>query len=182
LRKHSAVLIGIFLFCPFATYAQSTNQAFQLDAGRLHASIEVSDPPAERIIRSVRDGLESEVQYNVRVYEYVGGFLGFFGDKLVDEYQRSYRARWDEFSGDFVLTSNGGSPFRTASARTFLTALFTLPNVDTGIRLKQGKQYYVLSDVRIQIVKLVPPLTMIAPFLAQRQMNTQWVKTEIIGR
>lgn len=179
LRKPSAIVLLVFLLAPAATYALTTDQYFRISGGRLQASIAVSEPPSERVIGSLRDGLESEVQYNVRVYERTAGVLGLLGDKLVGEYKETYRARWDEFSGDFILTADSRPTRRTISARAFLTELFSLSNVDTGIRIAAGTRYYVLSDVQIQIVRLVPPLTMIAPFLTKRQINTQWVKTEI---
>jgi hypothetical protein len=179
LRKRDAITFIILALLPSAICAQTTEQSFQMNGGRLHASISVSDPPSQRIIESLRDGLESEVRYVVRVYEHTGGFLGFFGDRVVGEYAETYRAKWDEFSGDFILSADGRPIRRTISAQTFLAELFNLTNVDTGIRLNNSDRYYVLSDVKIQIVKLVPPLTMIAPFLTRRQLSTLWVKTEL---
>ena len=179
LRKRNAIILVVLTLLPTAICAQTTEQSFQMSGGRLHASITVSDPPSERIIGSLRDGLESEVRYDVRVYEHTGGFLGFFGDRVVGEYSQTYRAKWDEFSGYFILNAEGRPTRRTISAQSFLTELFKLSNVDTGIRLERNDRYYVLSDVRIQIVRLVPPLTMIAPFLSRRQINTDWAKTEI---
>ncbi len=178
LRKLKGILILSFILVPMAAAAQSTNQSFSVVDGQLRATINVSNPPSRRIINSLRDGLESEVQYNVRVYQPSGGILGIFGDRLIGEYHRTYQARWDEFSGDFIVNADSQTVQKTISAQTFVSGLFSLANAHTGIRLSPGT-YYVLSEVRIQIVKLVPPLTMIAPFLSQRQLDTSWVKTEI---
>lgn len=180
MRKLKGILILSFILVPVTVSAQSTNQSFSVVGGQLTATIAVSDPPAQRIINSLRDGLESEVQYNVRVYQPSGGLLGIFGDRLVGEYHRTYQARWDEFSGEFIVNADSKTVQKTISARNFVSGLFSLAKADTGIRLAPGT-YYVLSDVRIQIVKLVPPLTMIAPFLTQRQLDTSWVKTEIVA-
>ena len=178
LRKLRGTLILLFILVPMAVAAQSTIQSFAVLGGELKATIAVDNPPSQRVINSLRDGLESEVQYNVRVYQASGGLLGLFGDRLIGEYHRTYQARWDEFSGDFIVDADSKTVQKTISAQNFVAGLFSLSNVDTGIHLPPGT-YYVLSDVRIQIVKLVPPLTMIAPFLAQRQLETSWVKTEV---
>lgn len=179
LRKHSTLALLLFLIFPGALFAQSTKQSFELNAGHLRATISVSNPPATRIIDSLHDGLESEIQYNVRVYERTGGLLGILGDKLVGDFERTYRATWDEFGSEFVVTRKGSAKKRIKSANAFLSAFFHLHGARTGIRLKPPHHYYVLSSVRIQIVKLVPPLTMISPFLSHREIDTPWVKTEI---
>jgi hypothetical protein len=173
----------LLLVAPLATAnAQTTDESFALTTGELHASIVVSDPPGERVVASLHEGLESEIQYNVRVYQRTGGLLGILGDKLIGEFQRSYRARWDEFGRDFVISEDGRTVLRTRTASEFLSEFFHLARADTGIRLKPPDSYYVLSNVRIQIVRLVPPLTMISPFLTNREIDTPWVKTEMNGQ
>lgn len=185
LRSHSTVgrlgALSLLLFAiPLGSVsAQTTDESFVVQQGELHASIAVSHPPGDRVVAALRDGLESEIQYNVRVYRRTGGLLGILGDKLIGEFQTSYQARWDEFSGDFVINKDGRTVRRSRSTTRFLSEFFHLVGADTGIHLKPPERYYVLSNVRIQIVRLVPPLTMISPLLLNREIDTPWVKTEM---
>lgn len=150
-----------------------------MQRGQLHATVSVTNPPEQRVAASLRDGLESEIQFNVRVYEHSGGLFSFLGDKLVGEWKSVHRARWDEFGNDYLVTDPRGTSRRSRSLKSFLASFFHLSNAATGIRLSPGKHYYILSNVQIQIVRLVPPLTMIAVFLPNRQIDTPWVETEI---
>lgn len=179
MRKPKKIFFLLLLLTPFGVWAQPTSQIFSVHDGHLWASIDVSNPPRQRIIESMREGLESEVQFNLRVYERNKGLFSFLGDKLVADWRRVRRARWDEFSGEFLITTAAGGSRQMRAAPSFLSTLFHLKTVDTGIRLASGHNYYVLSNVQIQIVRLVPPLTMIALFLPHRQIDTPWVETEI---
>jgi len=116
------------------------------------------------------------------VYEKGTGFFRFLGDRLIGNKQVDYEARWDEFTGEFIVSHPGQtvpiSRFKNAAA--FSQFFFAVRNEDTGIAVADRGAPYVLSSVQIQTIELVPPLTMIAPFLHSHQITTPWRRTPLL--
>lgn len=168
---------------PSALYADATNQHFTVSNGAVLASIQVVNPPAGRILGSLRSGLRSEIRFVIRVYERGRGFLSFLGDRLVGTDQVEYQARWDEFAGDYVITRLDAAKrtsYRFPDAASFAEHFFGIVDEETGIHVTNHDHPYVLSSVEIQTVELAPPLTMIAAFLHDRLVSTPWARTPLL--
>lgn len=177
------VLAALLAALPPSLHAEATSQRFAVSNGTVLASIRVVDPPARRILGSLRSGLRSQIRFVIRVYERGRGFLSFLGDRLVGTDQVSYEAQWDEFGGDYVITRLGATKrasSRFSDAVAFTDHFFSIADEKTGIRVANHDHPYVLSSVEIQTVELAPPLTMIAAFLRGHQISTPWIRTPLL--
>ena len=72
-------------------------------------NISHSDYPEEKIISALREGLRAEITYQIRIYRKMHGLLGVLGDRLIEESDPSFEARWDIFSKSYVLTDETGT-------------------------------------------------------------------------
>ena len=137
------------------------------------------NPPEQEILSSLSSGLRAEIRFDVRVYEKATGFFGFLGDKLVGENRTVYEAQWDEFGNEFLVTASNHSIYTFRTAPSFLAFFFALKSHETGIAVPSRGSLYMLTNVGVNAVRLVPPLNMILLFFRSQNESTPWERTPL---
>lgn len=145
----------------------------------LVVSLALPDPPAKEILARLGEGLESEIRYDIRVYQKATGPFHFLGDRFIGEVHPSYEARWDEFSREFIVTAANRRVHRFASESAFVAYFFSLSHYATGIVLPSGRPCYMLTSIEVNATKLVPPLNMISLLVPLERHTTAWERTPL---
>ncbi len=152
---------------------------YAVTGGQLIVSLSLHNPPAREILERLKDGLKSEIRFDVRVYQKTTGIFRFLGDKLIGECHPAYEAQWDEFSNQFVVTTDNHHTYRFATARAFVAFFFSLSYYPTAIRLATDRGYYMLTSIEVDATKLAPPLNMISLLVPLDRHTTAWERTRL---
>jgi len=174
-------LAGIMLLIVgFPAWSESTeSQGYALVEGQLLVSLSLRNPPTREILERLREGLKSEIRFDVRVYQKTSGIFGFLGDKLIGECHPAYEAQWDEFSSQFIVANDDHHLYRFATAPAFAKFFFSLPYYATGVKIPPGHGYYMLTSVEVDATKLVPPLNMISLLVPIDRYTSAWERTRL---
>ena len=164
----------------FSAWSESTaSPGYAVVEGQLVVSLSLQDPPAREILDRLREGLKSEIRFDVRVYQKTSGIFRFLGDKLIGECHPAYEAQWDEFSNQFIVTTDDHRTYRFATAPAFVKFFFSLPHYATRVQLPPGRGCYMLTSIEVDATKLVPPLNMISLLVPLDRHTTAWERTRL---
>ncbi|MEW5815154.1 MAG: hypothetical protein AB1798_07120 [Spirochaetota bacterium] len=177
----------LFFFYTAFLYSQEADIKLEMVDNLLHASLYLRDFPSEKIITALKDGFRSEISFHIKVYRKVRGMLSLFGDRLVLEEHPAHEARLDIVNGQFVIDSSFGDTMSFNNENSFLNAFFSLENYRLKGEplkecLKDYKNCYVLGNIRVQTVKLIPPLTILSFFLPSNTEGTPWKHVDLPDR
>ena len=95
---------------------------------------------------------------------------------MIAEYHPTFEARWDVFNNHFTIVDTEGRPHIYTSKEKFLDHFLHLSEFPISVKMQEGEEYYILSNVRLNTMKLVPPLTLLAPLLRGRAESSSWVR------
>jgi hypothetical protein len=130
----------------------------------------------EKLIDSIQEGHTAEIRFQVRLYKKVTGLFRIFGDRMFAEYHPTFEARWDVFNNHFTIVDAEGRSHSYTSREQFLDHFLHLPDYPVSFEMQEDEEYYVLCNVRLNTMKLVPPLTLLAPLLRGRGESSSWVR------
>ncbi len=171
----------MFLISAVSAWSEATESSgYAVVGGQLVVSLSLQKPPAQEILERLREGLKSEIRFDVRVYQKANGIFRFLGDKLIGECHPAYEAQWDEFSNQFIVTTGDHRSYRLGSAAAFAKFFFSLPYYTTRIQLPPGRSYYMLTSIEVDATKLVPPLNMISLLVPIDRHTTPWERTRLV--
>lgn len=135
-------------------------------------------PEDERILDSIRQGLTSEIVFQIRVYRDPRRFFGFWDGKLILDDEVHVEGRWDRFNRSYIVT-RGDLVERFDSPLAFMNSFLTLsyPSLDlsggTGV-------HKILVRSRLTPMRLSPPFTLVQPVLTFRERwREPWMEYEI---
>ncbi len=157
-------------------FSQQTDLSVDEEAGRYVISITMLDASTEKLIDSIREGYTAEVSFQIRLYKKMTGLFRIFGDRMIAEYHPTFEARWDVFNNHFTIVDTEGRPHIYTSREKFLDHFLHLSEFPISFEMQEGEEYYILSNVRLNTMKLVPPLTLLAPLLRGRWESSSWVR------
>ena len=168
-------LIAVVLLSIGATvHTQETVLSLQQIEDRLLVSAYLRNAPFEDVTISLDDGLEAEIYFQLRLYEKSQGLFAFLGDKLVVERQPHYRARRDFFNSRYVLVTQTGEELFFATREALFKEFVKIESYElTSFQPEAGKHYYLRARIRLNHVKLVPPLNLIYLFYSTG-IATDW--------
>jgi len=155
--------------------AQSLELGVSTHPDGIHASLWFRWNKQQELVSSLRDGMEARIVFQLRVYQHRGGLLPFFGDKLLTETRVARSAFWDFLDGKFVVESDDGSRRTYTSAPELLAGFLTLEDFPVS-RLPPSASggQYVIARARLEPVRLMPPLSIVAIAGAAASYTTPW--------
>jgi hypothetical protein len=128
----------------------------------------------EEILSALEEGLESEITFQIRVYEKAQGFFSFFGDKLIIQDAPSFRANLDRHADRYVIKPPEGEESLFSDKNAFLTDFLRLERYTiSGFEPQRGKEYYLLARIRLVPARLIGPLAIISLFFRTGH-TTDW--------
>ena len=149
-----------------------------LQEGRVVVSLAYTDPRAEQVLAALAEGLAAQIQFQLRLYRRQRRPFAFLGDRLVAELRLERTAHYDRFERRYCIQSPGAAEARFEQARDFLEEFFTLGPLALGAPPEgEASGYYVQSRVRLDPVKIVPPLKLITLFYPQA--SSPWLRKEL---
>ena len=139
---------------------------------------EISDQDAT--LQSLHDGHRAEIRFELRAYQTVSGIKRLFGDRLIANSVVLYEARWNELSNLYVVQIEGstqGESFFPEDGQ-FIDFFFTFPATIIEIPPVDVSTVYVLCRVRLEPIKLVPPMTLLPLMIPGFRITSPWVKLQ----
>ncbi|MFP4484113.1 MAG: hypothetical protein ACLFO1_04595 [Spirochaetaceae bacterium] len=134
------------------------------------------------VLEPLGSGLKSEIEFVLRQYEESRGFGAVLGDRLIGEERHVYVVQWDPFSEEYVLhrLEEGERVLETRYRESgelladfFSTEDMRVPQADTG------GESYLLMQARIQPVRFVPALGILAILLPDDTVSTPWTRVPL---
>lgn len=147
-------------------------------------TIDIINPPSERIFEFLDVGMRTEITYEVRTYSQKLPALRLFRKKsegrmissFISEEVYTTEARYDPLRKGYRISADGGQSRFVAKA-DFLNVFLT--RKDIPLTLKEGENRYFLVRVRLRLLKLVPPLTILDGFIPETNLHTAWKRLSI---
>ncbi len=146
----------------------------------MHAELTGIDP--SRVLENLSDGMRAGITFHIRLYRRATGPFSFLGDRLIAEEHPEFEAGWDVFADRYVLRGPRGQERRFQSADVFVAQFFSLSryrltNAASGLT----DDHYILVQVALEPVKLVPPVNLVSLFSQQTMVSSQWVEARLVG-
>jgi hypothetical protein len=134
------------------------------------------------VIENISDGMRAGITFHIRLYRRATGPFSFLGDRLIAEEHPEFEAKWDVFTNHYVLRGPGGRERRFRDRKVFVEQFFSL----SGYRLTDAAselsdEHYILVQVALEPVKLVPPVNLVSLFSQQTMATSPWVEARLIG-
>lgn len=173
-------LIGFLLVicCAASAYTAEAEFNIRQDGDLLYVSVTLPEGLRPDVVTSLNSGLRSEISFEVKVYRQTGGFRSIFGDALVMEDHITWEGKRDNFGKSYQIS--GDTETRTFSdPEVFLDHYFSLSEHPLTFWPEGGGEYYILSRITVEEVKLVPPLNILTPFLHKNRTVTDWHRRDI---
>lgn len=142
-------------------------------------TLELRNIDTQELLTTLKNGHTAEVTFNIRIFKKTKGLFKLFGDRMVSEFHPVHTARWDIFNDHFTMTKHNGTSHTYESVESFLSAFLTLQNFTIADSYEPPRHYYAAGSVLLNTMKLVPPLTILAPFLSLRQKSAGWRRHEL---
>ncbi len=182
-RKSELAWIVYILFLVF-TPNQISSQDIQLKARHsgelLSISARLESMPYEEVFTSLQDGLEAEIIFQFRLYERVKGLFSIFGDRLRWQQEPSHRARMNLYDGTYSLITSSGEKLDFEKREDFIESFSSIQIQAPYIfDPKEKKDYYLRARIRLNHVKLVPPLNLIY-ILGPIGFTTEWKELAVV--
>ncbi len=159
--------------------AQQTSFTIEQFEDSYRLSLALHNIDREDILTALKEGFTAEITFNIRVYKKAEGVLAIFGDRMVSEFHPAYTAHWDLFNNRYVVTGPEGESHAYPSEGLFLSRFLQLKDYRVENSYGEPENYYMLGSVLLNTMKLVPPLTILAPFLSLRQRSGDWERFEL---
>ncbi len=136
--------------------------------GRVRVWAHLLTEQQARLVGNLRGGLQAQVSFQFLPYERSKGWFSFLGDRLLKEQNASRIASFDIFADRFSIQSEDGAVAYYDSEQPFLEAFLSVEALPLApLEVSDASRYYVLARVRLEPVKLIPPLNIIAGFAAR---------------
>jgi hypothetical protein len=168
------VLTAVFLMVSATSLlAQRIEAVVTQSVEQTQVSLRVRDVQADTVLEPLASGLESEIEYLVRLYTADGRLTALLGDRLRTEERRLYTAEWDPFADQYVLRAGNGEIRRFDEAEELLQDFFSVG----GITLPpppEGRTSYLMVQAQLQPIRFVPALGILAILLPDDTIATPW--------
>lgn len=141
--------------------------------------VSVNGFPEEEILSAIFHGFRSEITYGIKLYQVKEGFLSFFGDRLVTEEYPTIIAGWDQFERVFYLFDEYGERKVFFNEDDFFANLSGLTKYSLSVEEADRSNLYVLINIQIVPVRLIPPLSIINILPIKNEIKSPWVQFSI---
>lgn len=159
-----------------AAGAQRLEATLRVEREQLAVDARILDADVARILSALRDGLESRVTFQFRVYERPRGLRSVIGDRLIGERRVTHSGSMDFFDRRYVLESDVAGVASFAEPEDFMLRFLGIGALVLA-GTEPGGRAYVLGRARVDYVTLDPPLSIIALF-RPTSTTTGWIRLE----
>ena len=154
--------------------------------GEIHVSLRLEGVPDDTVLQPLQSGLESELEFTVRHYSEERGITGILGDRLLTEVRRRYIVEWDPFDEQYVVyrsepqgsTAVQGPGERFDSGDRMLGTFFKATGIVLPAVTSDGSDYLLVRG-RLQPVRFVPALGILAILLPNDTLATSWRRVDL---
>jgi hypothetical protein len=158
---------------------ENASHSVEFYESRLTVRITVTGIETGTVRNALEDGSRSEIRYRIRLYRERSGPAAFLGDALVYEHTVVYSGSHDLFSGDYILNAPGGER-RFSSFPRFLESFSTVTHRISMNELPPAEGLALLYQVAVTPRSLVPPFTMLRPFIPDIERTTPWQRAPLL--
>jgi hypothetical protein len=183
LRKSSLLLTLVLLLVSRPGFSEESRATIEASrtGERFSFSMDVEGAPEEAILRALREGMRSEVEYRVQLYREAKGIWRFFGDRLIEEYETHHIAYFDPFTRSYRLDASGAFATGERSferGENFLDAFLSVTS-NQMLLPRESRSYRLRGRAIVRPVRVAPPLGLIGVFLPREHHTTAWVSLEL---
>jgi len=147
--------------------------------GFLSASLSFRWARADEVIDSLRKGLESRITFTTRLYEKRRPAFSFAGDRLLSERTVVRSAFWDFLDRVFVVEEENRPQKSYTQPEELIRGFFALDEVfGFDMPAASRRRLYVAARAQFELVRLMPPLTLIGLAGAGANVATPWVRRD----
>jgi hypothetical protein len=171
------VLLIAFVLASQSAAAQEAALAVHTDARGVVASVVLRQAPVERVLAALRDGLTSEVVFELRLYRRQEGFFAWLGDRPLATARVSRVGSFDPYTSRYVVYQDGRMAASFVDQADFVRYFLSLSDYGLGAgRSGDSGRLYVLARVRLSPVRLIGPLNIVTLFSSDNLVTTDWVE------
>lgn len=176
------LILVLTFVCPLSSnFPQEIQLNAQQSGERVNISATLESIPYKEVFTSLQDGLEAEITFQFRLYEKVRGFFSIFGDRLIGQQEFYYRAHMNFYDNTYSLIRSSGEKLDFKKREEFIESFFGIQMLAfPEFAPESDKVYYLQARIRLNHVKLVPPLNLIY-ILGPIGITTDW-KVVTIGK
>jgi hypothetical protein len=168
------------LLTAVAPFAQRALLQATVRGRRVYGSMEYVDSRGREVLQSLREGLRSEITFQLRLYRRNRGLFSFLGDHLLIEKRVYQVAAFDVFENRYSIQREGRTVGEFEEQSRFLDSFFLLPEIEMGeIEAGQASEYYLLARVRMMPVKIIAPLNIVTLFSPGTAFTTPWIEARL---
>lgn len=172
------IILFLFIF-QTRIYPFDTAITNAVSSGWIEVSAKAIDMNPDKILKSLNEGLKSEIFFQLRLYKKNKSSISIFGDLIVAEKKPFFVAYRDFFSNLYVIETSENKKNTFSETDIFMEnfsrissyRFYNIANLDT-------QEYYILARIIINPVKLEPPLHIISLFSSIGR-TTRWAKSSI---
>ena len=171
--------LGLLVLAAPAGRAQALDLSTVSAGGSVNAAVSFRWARPYQVIDSLRRGLESRITFTVRLYERRQPAFAFAGDRQVAERTEVRSAFWDFLGQAFVLEEEGRPQSAFTDADELVRRFFSVEESFPATRAGADKgRLYVAARARFELVRLMPPLTLVGLAGAAASVTTPWVRRD----
>ena len=172
-------LPAALLLLPVLLYAEdSAHYSIDHSAERVAIAVTAADFNVNEVKSSVTEGSNAEIRFRIRIYRERRGIASLLGDALLYEHTVIHTGTRDIFSTDYILRSPERHR-RFDSFDRFLNAFTTARHSIPRQQLPAGKELLLLYQVEVTPRTLVPPFTLLRPFMPGITQSTPWLQAPL---
>jgi hypothetical protein len=171
LRRTLAILSLLLL--PLVASAQLLVEVEADSSGAL-ATVNLRLPPLQEVLDTLEDGMVSRIRFKLRVGYDQSGFVSLFRSPLAASYEVVREVRFDPFREVYVVREDG-IDLSLDPTDDLAEAFFHL----RGFPVEVGD--FLRCKVELDIVKLVPPMNLLAPLMPDNRRESPWVEARFNG-
>jgi hypothetical protein len=164
------------LFIPLFNIS-AVSVSYQFEANNLLIYSIVAPPmETQNILNSMEMGHRAEIEFVIRVYRNRRPrFLRFLRSRLETSTSVSYVATRDLLNGTFTITKSNGQSIQTEDENSFFDTFFSANNIKIDMSGAGSGEYYILSRIEMRVIKLIPPLNLLANIIPGIVTRTDWI-------
>ena len=178
----AVIVILIFSLQPALLFSLEIDHRIYQQDDQITLILQLNDFPLDKVQQVFQTGQNSQVQFEVRLFNKSEGVWGFLGDQLLEEQNIIYNGSFDPFSNMYRLettTENSRTKIRDyLEVASFFSALRSV-RISFPSPPPLSSTTYLRLRVKFTPRLLMPPLNVLEPFLLDHQITTGWTQVPI---
>jgi hypothetical protein len=174
------ISVLLLFFAPNQISPQDIELKAEQSNGLLSVSARLESMPYGELFTSLQDGLEAEIIFQLRLYQKAKGLFSILGDRLRWQQEPSHSARMNLYDGTYSLIASSGEILNFERREDFIESFSSIRiQAPYSFEPENRGDYYLRARIRLNHVKLVPPLNLIY-ILGPIGFTTDWKEMAIV--